>query len=148
MKASYIIGITVFAATISPTAVMALPFEFGGKAGFENFKWQEFDQNGQQSAEEKGIRLAISGFLHSKPSAENLSHFIYGGEIKIYNGSSDYEDNNPANANQGWKSTWSGMSLEGEGGFRAGRLPFAWDFIGKLGFDLWTRSKGQNPVCR
>ena len=140
MKASLTISITVLAAALSPTAVMALPFEFGGKAGFESFKWQEFDQNGQQSVEEKGTRVVISGFLHNKPGKELPSHFIYGAELKIYSGSSDYQDNNPANADQGWQTTWNGMTIEGEGGLRAGSLPFAWDFIGKLGFDFWTRS--------
>lgn len=127
-------------AVLIPNTVMALPFEIGGKVGWERFKWEEFDQNDQQIVQESGYRDVISGFLHSKPESDRMPHFVYGAEIKLYfSNTIDYQDNNPVNANEDYETEYSGISLEGEAGFRAGRMPFAWDFIAKIGLDSWTR---------
>jgi hypothetical protein len=56
--------IVVFA--LGPVAVNALPFDFGGKVGPEEFTWQEFNQSGQKHVEEKGTRTVASGFIRSK----------------------------------------------------------------------------------
>ncbi len=129
---------------LSPAAAMALPFEFGGQMGLESFNWQEFDQNGQQNEEETGVRYVFSGFLHSKPDPERLKLFIYGAEIKLYTATTDYTDNNAANANADYESTWGGISLEGELGLRVGRMPFAWEFVARPGFDSWIRTLDDN----
>jgi hypothetical protein len=140
MNVVHLISIVVLSFSLYSTAVFALPFEFGGKTGYESFNWREFNQNGQQTVEEKGTHMTLSGFLHSKPDVEDSSHFIYGAEMKIYGGATDYQDNNPANANQDYQTDWTGVSLEGEGGLRVGSLPLALDFIGKLGFDVLFRT--------
>jgi len=123
-----------------PIASMALPFEFGGKVGLESFNSQELDENGQQSEEETGVRYVFSAFLHSKPDPEHLKPFIYGGEIKLYTATTDYTNNNPANASSDFESTWSGVSIDGEIGLRLGSMPFAWEFVARPGFDSWIRT--------
>ena len=126
--------------TVIPPTVIALPFEFGGNLGLENFKWEEFDQNGRQTVEETGARYVLSGFLNSKPEPEHLKFFIYGAEFKLYGGTTDYTDANPVNANTDYETNWSGLSFVGEAGFRAGNMPFAWDVVVRPGFDFWRRS--------
>jgi hypothetical protein len=121
-----------------PASAMALPFEFGGNLGLESFNWQELNQSGQRTEEETGARYVLSGFLHSKPEPENMQLFIYGAEIKLYAGATDYIDTNATTTD--YESDWSGTSIEGEVGLRVGGMPFAWDFVARPGFDTWIRT--------
>lgn len=131
--------IAALATSLVPAISQAVPFDFGGKAGFENFKWEEFDDDGSKLLEESGARFTISGFLSN--SFKVNRGFIYGAEAKFYGGEVDYDgqtqDGVPAKSD----TTYNGMMLEGEAGFRAGSINggFGWDFIGRAGFDFWTR---------
>jgi hypothetical protein len=123
--------------TLSPTTVMALPFEFGGKLGLESLNWKELDQNGQKTEQETGVRYIFSAFLHSKAEPKRLKPFIYGAEIKLYTAATDYTDTD-------YESNWAGASIEGEVGLRVGNMPFAWEFVAKPGYDTWIRSMDDN----
>lgn len=140
MKNKILINFLLLLFMFSPLAAMALPFEFGGKLGLESFNWEELDVNGQRSEKDSGVRTVLSGFLHSKPEPEHMQLFLYGAEINLYAGTTDYIDNNPTNADANYETDWSGLSIEGEVGLRVGRMPFAWDFVAKPGFDSWIRT--------
>ena len=68
---------------------LAAPFDFGGKAGFENFGWEEFDDDGSKLLKESGTRYALSGFLGNTLRAKK--NLIYRAEAKLYFGTVDYE---------------------------------------------------------
>jgi hypothetical protein len=140
MKAKFLIVTSLLLCMLCPATGMALPFEFGGKLGVESFNWRELDENGQTTEKETGARTVFSGFLHSKPEPEKMQLLIYGAEINLYGGTTDYFDTNAVNANSDYQSDWSGISIEGEVGLRVGRMPFAWEFVAKPGFDSWIRT--------
>ena len=142
MKSSNAVCFILLTILLFPPTIAALPFEFGGKMGLESFNWQEFNQNGQQSEEEAGVRYVLSAFLHSKPDPKSLKLFVYGAEIKLYTANTDYTDASEDNAD--YESTWSGVSLEGEVGLRLGSMPFAWEFVARPVIDSWTRTLDDN----
>lgn len=144
MKITNSVYIILLFSVFSPATSMALPFEFGGKLGLEHFDWKELNQNGQRTEEESGVRNVLSAFLHSNPQPQRLRLFVYGAEIKLYSADTNYADTNMANANADYESTWDGMSVEGEVGLRAGRMPFAWEFVARPGFDIWVRTLDDN----
>ena len=121
-----------------PATVAAFPFAFGGKLGVEHVTWEEFDASGQRSEKDSGARNTFSVFLHSKAEPKHMRLFVYGAEVKVYGGETDYSAVNSANTD--YTSSWAGGSLSGELGLRVGGMPFAWDFVAMPEVDIWTRT--------
>jgi len=124
---------------IMPRMATAVPFDFGAKAGWESFRWKEVDVNGKRLLEETGPRFTINAFLGN--TMRPVTGFIYNVDARMYLGVVDYDgqtqDGVPAESD----TYYSGFMLEGTSGVRLGPAvgTFAWDIIGKLGFDTWTR---------
>ena len=129
----------------APGIGYAASFDYGGKAGLEHFKWEEFDPNdGSKLLTESGTREMVSGFIGNTLKANR--HFIYRGEAKLYFGTVNYDGGTQEYRNQPSVSvqsdtTYSGIKVEGEAGFRTGEVDssFAWDFVGRYGVDSWVR---------
>jgi len=131
--------ILVYAVLAGPLTGYAASIEYGGKAGFEHFKWEETDVDGSRLLTESGTRQVLSGFLGNTLGINK--HFIYRAEAKLYFGTVHYDGQTQDGVPVQSDTTYSGLNLEGEAGFRAGRVDsaFAWDFVGRAGFDGWTR---------
>lgn len=132
-----IYGVTFFC-VITPASIAAAPFDFGFKAGFEEYLWEEFASDGGKYLDETGTRYVVSGFLGNTLRVKQ--DFIYRAEARLYFGTVDYDgqtqDGVPAQSD----THYGGLMLEGEAGYRAGTGGnFAWDIIGRAGFDSWTR---------
>jgi hypothetical protein len=154
-KVCFISGI--LAVISAPGVGYAASFEYGGKAGFEHFQWEEFSSEGHRYLKESGTRNVISGFLGNTMKSER--HFIYSAEAKVYFGTVNYDGETIATQTQPSEpiqseTTYSGLSIGGETGLRAGNIdsPFAWDFVGRADVDTWIRdladttTSGGNPV--
>ena len=122
-----------------PWPVFAAPFDFGGKAGFEQFVWEEFDADGSKLLDETGTRYALSGFLSN--TLRTKKSFIYRAEAKLYFGTVEYDGQTQDGVPVTSDTNYAGFMLEGEVGHRAGNASgtFAWDIVGRGGFDAWFR---------
>ena len=67
----YFLGIGLISILVATNISNAAPFTFGGKAGFEDFQWEEFSENGTKFLTESGTRFAISGFLENTLRTNN-----------------------------------------------------------------------------
>jgi len=128
---------------INPQSVLAVDFDFGFKAGFESFEWEEFGENGESLLTETGTRFVAGAFIGNTPQLKK--QFIYNAEIKNYFGVVDYDgQTQPDDGSEPVKTdtTYTGFNLSGEAGIRAPITngSFAWDFTGKLDIDTWIRN--------
>ncbi|WP_455205758.1 hypothetical protein [Kaarinaea lacus] len=117
----------------------SLSFDFGGKAGFENFQWEEFDRNGSKLLKESGNRFVIAAFLGN--TYQQTQGFIYRVDLKSYFGEVDYEGGTWDGVAAQSETDYTGFGLEGEAGYRLGTLTgsFGWDISARVGFDIWSR---------
>ena len=124
---------------VVPFSSMAAPLDFGVKAGFEHFQWKEIDADGAKYLDETGTRYAVSGFLGNTLKAKK--DFIYRAEAKLYFGAVDYDGQTQDGVPAQSTTRYGGSMAEGEAGYRAGNADgtFAWDVIGRAGFDFWRR---------
>jgi hypothetical protein len=129
-----------FFGLLAPLSSFAAPFDFGGKVGLENFRWEEFDDDGAKLLQESGIRYALSGFLGNTLRAKK--DLIYRAEAKLYFGSVDYDGQTQDGVPASSETNYTGYKVEGEVGYRAGISDgaFAWDILGRAGFDSWIRN--------
>ena len=122
-----------------PLTAFAADLDFSLKLGFEKFVWEEFSPDGSQYLEESGTRNSLSGILGNTFIAKK--DFIWQAEAKLYFGTVDYDgqtwDGVPVTSD----TRYDGFMLEGEVGYRYENAErrFAWDVIGRAGFDNWTR---------
>jgi len=142
------VRVSLFAmfALINTQSVLAADFDFGFKAGFESFEWEEFDdETGQSLLTETGTRFVAGAFIGNTPQLKKK--FIYNAEIRNYFGVVDY-DGQTEDINTGittpatTDTTYTGFNLSGEAGIRTPNTngSFAWDFTGKLDIDTWVRN--------
>lgn len=129
----------VLASVLIPWPSQAAPFDFGVKAGFEHFVWEEIDEDGSKLLDETGARYVVSGFLGN--TLRTKSQFIYRAEAKLYFGTVDYDGQTQDRVPVTSDTNYTGLMLEGEAGYRAGnaRGTFAWDIVGRGGWDSWVR---------
>ncbi len=122
-----------------PMSSFAAPLDFGAKAGLEHFLWEEFDTDGSKLLDESGVRYMLSGFLGN--TLRTKKNFIYHADAKIYFGSVDYDGQTQDRVPVTSDSNYTGFMVEGEVGYRAGNANgnFAWDIVGRGGFDSWVR---------
>jgi len=122
-----------------PWPGFAASIDFGGKAGLEHFVWEEFDDDGSKLLDETGTRYALSGFLGN--TLRTKKNFIYRAEARLYFGAVEYDGQTQDGVPVTSDTHYTGLMLEGEAGYRAGnaRGTFAWDIIGRGGYDSWVR---------
>ena len=135
-----IISFCAVVISIIPQSTLAVDFDFGFKAGFESFEWEEFDDNGESLLTETGTRFVAGAFIGNTPQLDQK--FIYNAEIKNYFGVVDYDGQTQDGVPVTTDTTYTGFNLIGEAGIRAGNAngSFAWDFVGKLDVDTWVRN--------
>ena len=140
-----IVSLSTILIFINPQFALAVDFDFGFKAGFESFEWEEFDDSGKSLLTETGTRFVAGAFLGNTPQLNKK--FIYNAEIKNYFGVVDY-DGQTFDINTGittpakTDTTYTGFNINGEAGIRAPNTngSFAWDFVGKFEIDTWIRN--------
>ncbi len=121
-------------------AAEATDFDFGFKAGFESFKWEEFDQKGASLLTETGTRFVAGGFIGNTSQLNKT--LIYNAEIRNYFGAVDYDGQTQDGIPATTTTNYSGFNVIGEIGGRMdiANSGFAWDFVGKADIDTWVRN--------
>jgi len=129
---------------INSPCVLALDFDFGFKTGFESFEWEEFDRNDKSLLTETGTRFIVGAFIGNTTQLKD--GFIYNAEIQNYFGVVDYDGQTQDGVPVTTDTTYIGGNLIGEAGGRIVNscTNLAWDFVGMVDIDTWTRNLASN----
>lgn len=124
----------------TPSSVNTRPFDIAIYIGAENFRWQEFDDNGQRLLTEQGPRAVLGGILsNTHRRAEGLLYEI---DVQGYLGKVDYDGQDSLGVYTSTDSSYQGARGEVTGGYRwqsTQSAIAAVDLLVKLGADAWRR---------
>jgi hypothetical protein len=110
--------------------------KFDVGVGFEQFRWREYDSAGTQLLEEKGPRFVMHGHYEDwQPGGA-----VFGGQADLYFGSVDYDGQTQSGTPVQTDTDYSGVRLEGGGGYLWPVGNHGIGIIGSVGFDSWIRS--------
>lgn len=107
--------------------------------GVENFRWRELDGGGGRLLEESGPRYNVAVNYDNLRRLNSGAVYSVGG--KFYVGAVDY-DGQTQLTGVPMKSTthYTGVQLDGLGGYRFARRLRGLDLLGGVGLDFWLRS--------
>ncbi len=141
-KTSRVAG--VFLLGLMNTAVLAA--QAGAKAvntffhlGVENFRWQEFDEDGWRLLTEQGPR--VRGGLRLGNSVTLPRGLLYEIDVSAYGGEVDYDGQDSSGVFTASNSRYTGWIAEVLGGYRVQSRSsiFAADLILGIGVESWRR---------
>ena len=134
----------VFLLGLVSTTVLAA--QAGAKAvntffhlGVENFRWQEFDENGWRLLTEQGPRVRAG--LRLGNSVLQTRGLLYEIDVSAYGGEVDYDGQDSTGVFTASDSRYTGWVAEMQGGYRVQSRSsiFAADLILGLGAESWRR---------
>lgn len=105
----------------------------------EQFRWQEFDEQGTRLLSEHGLRYGVAASLHN--FAREDTGVLFAVTLRGYVGTVDYDGQDTSRRFVGTRTSYGGYGLEAGGGYRlAGpSMPLAVDLTAGLGLDRWER---------
>ncbi|HFD92153.1 MAG TPA: hypothetical protein ENJ22_02560 [Gammaproteobacteria bacterium] len=109
-------------------------------AGFENFRWQEFDDDGQRLLTEQGPRYVLGASLFNRD--RQASGLVYDIDLRAYVGKVDYDGQDSQGIYTSTDSNYQGGRAELTGGYRwqsTYSSVTALDLLLTLGADAWQR---------
>lgn len=111
----------------------------GLELGVENFRWQEFNDQGGRLLSEHGMRYGAGGTLDNLGRDDAGVLAVFSG--RGYSGRVEYDGQDTRGRFMATRSVYSGYALEAGGGYRF--IPNAhspaFDVIAGIGFDRWER---------
>ena len=119
------------------------PWNYGPRqtymqAGLEQYDWKEFSSTGSILDKESGPLFTLGAGVSNFRRIDSGPIYQAGGEL--YLGTLDYDGETQSGIPLTTKSDYSGVQLEGLGGYRFVRWPHGVDLFGGGGWEYWSRS--------